>query len=545
VSFPAEPGCPNGRTMYIVLARKYRPQTFEEVLGQAEVVRTLTSAIAGGKQAHAYLFSGPRGTGKTSMARILAKALNCEKGPTPSPCNECAQCREITVGSSLDVLEIDAASNRGIDEIRSLRENVNLRPVRARSKVYIVDEVHMMTEDAFNALLKTLEEPPEFVTFILATTAPEKIPPTIRSRCQQHFFRPLSMEVMKKALAGIAEKEGVAIAEEALERIVDFSAGAMRDCLSVLDQLIVYTSGMQIGVAEVEALLGLVEDRAVEQLLLLLRERSVDRAVALLHQLMREGKDPGLVLDGMVKKLRDVGYAVVGGGQECSGGREFFAQFASVPLERLLDALSETVEYKERLRRESLQVVLLEILFLKLVKIIGKTEQDTPRTAPEPPAPAAAHVVLEKKTPDPASPAHPESLSPFRRKAKAPPAAEDTRAGSQAPDIPFGPEEWKHLLSGVKKRSKNLEAFLKEGRPERFADGVLTVHFSVSRKFHKTSADTPEHRKIVEEVLSQMAGRPCRVALTLSDETPKKLLDQPDVREAISFFGGEIDRVEE
>ena len=190
----------SGDTMYLVLARKYRPKNFDEVWGQKHITEALKKAIKEGRTAHAYLFAGPRGTGKTSVARVFAKSLNCENGPTVKPCDKCEICRTITAGSSMDVLEIDAASNRGIDEIRSLRENVNLTPSNARFKIYIIDEVHMLTEPAWNALLKTLEEPPEYVKFFLATTTPEKIPPTIISRCQRFNFKPFRQEELVEKL---------------------------------------------------------------------------------------------------------------------------------------------------------------------------------------------------------------------------------------------------------------------------------------------------------------------------------------------------------
>jgi len=201
---------------YLVLARKFRPQTFEDVAGQEHVVKTLRNSIGQGRVAHAFLFSGPRGVGKTSVARILAKSLNCEKGPTATPCNICSNCREITNGSSLDVREIDGASNRGIDEIRELRENVKFAPVASKYKIYIIDEVHMLTREAFNALLKTLEEPPAHVIFIFATTENHKVPATILSRCQCYDFRRISLSEIAANLGGVAAKEGIKISPSAL-----------------------------------------------------------------------------------------------------------------------------------------------------------------------------------------------------------------------------------------------------------------------------------------------------------------------------------------
>ncbi|MFA5324123.1 MAG: DNA polymerase III subunit gamma/tau [Smithella sp.] len=241
---------------YQVLARKFRPQNFEEVAGQAHVVKTLRNAIAQGRVAHAFLFSGPRGVGKTSVARILSKALNCEKGPTATPCNQCSNCIEITNNSSLDVREIDGASNRGIDEIRELRENVKFAPAASRYKIYIIDEVHMLTDPAFNALLKTLEEPPAHVIFIFATTESHKIPATILSRCQCYDFRRIPLKEIIANLGLVASKEGIKISPIALSWIAEAGDGSMRDSQSIFDQVISY-AGLDIKDADVEESLGL------------------------------------------------------------------------------------------------------------------------------------------------------------------------------------------------------------------------------------------------------------------------------------------------
>jgi len=225
---------------YLVLARKYRPETFDDVVGQESVSKTLRNSIRHGRIAHAFLFSGPRGVGKTSMARILSKALNCDGGPTADPCLECEQCRAITAGNAIDVIEIDAASNRGIDNIRSLRENVRYAPAGGRFKVYIIDEVHMLTTESFNALLKTLEEPPEHVKFIFATTEPQKLPETVRSRCQCYEFRRISTDDIAARLETIMEKEAIPFETGVLHRIAAYSRGGMRDAQSLLDQIIAF-----------------------------------------------------------------------------------------------------------------------------------------------------------------------------------------------------------------------------------------------------------------------------------------------------------------
>ncbi len=250
---------------YLVLARKWRPQVFEDVVGQDHVVKTLQNAVKLDRIAHAYLFSGPRGTGKTSVARILAKAINCEKGPTEKPCNECVNCTEITEGSSLDVREIDGASNRGIDEIRELRENIRFSPASSRYKMYIIDEVHMLTQPAFNALLKTLEEPPAHVVFVFATTEIHKVPATILSRCQHFDFKRISVRQIVGNLQHIAQEEGIDISEVALSWVARAGQGGLRDAQSIFDQIISY-AGTQIRDADVEEILDLGDRRLVSEL---------------------------------------------------------------------------------------------------------------------------------------------------------------------------------------------------------------------------------------------------------------------------------------
>jgi len=275
---------------YQVIARKWRPQTFVEIVGQQHVTRTLQNAIENDRVAHAYIFSGARGVGKTTTARILAKALNCAKGPTPDPCNECASCREIAAGSSLDVLEIDAASNRGIDQVRELRDMVRYAPVGGRYKVIILDEAHMLTAEASNALLKTLEEPPDKVVFLMATTEPEELVETIRSRSQHFHFRALSFAEITEALQAIASKEGLKIEQGAISVMSRTADGSLRDALSLLEQARAYC-GATITEAQVRELLGIVPAEVLEELVSAIEDRSADRVLGLVHRLLAEGQN--------------------------------------------------------------------------------------------------------------------------------------------------------------------------------------------------------------------------------------------------------------
>jgi len=247
---------------YLVLARKWRPQTFDEIVGQEHIARTLSNALRSGKVAHAFLFTGLRGVGKTTAARILAKALNCEKGPTPTPCNACVNCQEITAGNAVDVLEIDGASNTGVDDVREIIENVRYQPAKSRFKIYIIDEVHMLSTSAFNALLKTLEEPPPHVKFIFATTDPHKVPHTIHSRCQRYDFKRIPLRLIADRLAHITRSEGVTISDRVLFLIAREGEGSMRDAQSLLDQVIAF-AGKTVRDEDVGTALGLADRKVL------------------------------------------------------------------------------------------------------------------------------------------------------------------------------------------------------------------------------------------------------------------------------------------
>ena len=290
---------------YEVFARKYRPQTFDDIVGQTHVTRTLKNAVDQNRLAHAYLFVGPRGTGKTSTARILAKALNCIHGPTVAPCGKCDNCREIAGGNSLDVIELDAASNRGIDDVRELRDNVRYAPAKGRFKIYIIDEVHMLTKEAANALLKTLEEPPKHVIFCLATTEPEKLPITILSRCQRFDLHRIATNLIAQQLQSIATKEKLTLAAAAAHAIARGAEGGMRDAESMLDQLVAFC-GEKIEEADVLNVFGFTSQQMVADFVgRILRGETAD-ALALLHEQCEAGKDMMKLMSDTIAYLRDL-----------------------------------------------------------------------------------------------------------------------------------------------------------------------------------------------------------------------------------------------
>ena len=363
---------------YLVIARKWRPQTFDEVIGQPHVTKTLQNAINSGRIAHAYLFTGARGVGKTSIARILAKALNCEKGPSPKPCNECSNCREITQGAAVDVLEIDGASNRGIDSIRELRETVRYRPTKSRYKVYIIDEVHMLTQEAFNALLKTLEEPPEHVVFIFATTEPHKMPATILSRCQRFDFRRIPTSMLVKHLGAVAGREGMQISETVLYAIAREADGSMRGAQSLLEQLLAF-SGDGLQDQEVLDVLGVVDRRSVHQVGRAVLAGDVRACLEGVEELYRRGTDSKRFCQQLCDYFRNLLLLAL----EAQSGEGGLARL-DLPEEEagaLRDAARETspeslhlcfqmmLKGEEEIRRSSMPRIALEMLLLRLAQL--------------------------------------------------------------------------------------------------------------------------------------------------------------------------------
>lgn len=356
---------------YRVLALKWRPQNFDSLVGQQHVVGTLKNALQSNRLAHAYLFSGPRGVGKTSCARILAKALNCKNGPTVDPCNECPQCLEISQGRGLDVIEIDGASNRGIDEIRTLRENVKFAPASGKYKIYIIDEVHMLTQEAFNALLKTLEEPPEYVKFIFATTQPNKVLPTILSRCQRFDFRRIPVLEIIGQLERILAAENIKIDREVLAAIARSSDGALRDAETVLDQVI-SISGGNVSLKDVISLLGVVEQDTLFAMAENIIKHAPAEALELFNKVMDEGKEPEVFWQNLIEHYRNLMVAKITGpdGKLIDLPEDTVArlikQSSALSLEEIFSSFNILVDAQELLKRFDYSRIPLEVSLVML-----------------------------------------------------------------------------------------------------------------------------------------------------------------------------------
>lgn len=499
---------------YLVLARRWRPQNFEEVVGQRPVTQTLKNAIAKDRVAHALLFTGPRGVGKTTTARILAKAVNCERGRTPDPCSECASCAAIAAGRSVDCLEIDGASNRGIDEVRELREIVRYAPSRDKCKVIIIDEVHMLTEPAFNALLKTLEEPPPGVIFILATTHAHKIPPTILSRCQRHDFRRLGQEEILPRLQQIAREEGATVSDGAMKAIARAAEGSLRDAQSLLDQAIAY-SGNEVSEGDVAVVLGLVEGELLAQTAQAIIERDSSLALAVVESLSARGDDLQRFCQELLGHLRDLMVS------KASKDPAPLLQLSRVPLETVrLQAAALTLEDLEtifqvlsraefEMRRAPHPRFVLEMALVEAAEARSLQSLETLLTRLS----AMEEKLLAGRVTDP----EPAALPLFtaapapRPPVEAPPPPPADSAKSLA-DSAQGPQEgWVHITRLLERKKRSLAALLAEAKGVTLEGDRLIVMLENGTTFARSTLDDLENRRLVAAAAAEAFGRPLTV----------------------------------
>ncbi|MCM8767094.1 MAG: DNA polymerase III subunit gamma/tau [Candidatus Omnitrophica bacterium] len=524
--------------MYTVLARKYRPQSFAEVCGQKEIIEVLKRSIQLKKIAHAYIFAGPRGTGKTTIARIFAKCLNCVEGPIQNPCNKCDNCIEITNSSSLDVLEIDGASNRGIDEIRNIRENVNLLPSKSRFKIYIIDEVHMLTTEAFNALLKTLEEPPPYIKFFFATTAPEKIPPTIISRCQRFNLKPLKIEDVKNKILEICEKEKIEIEEKAIEEIYDFCEGSLRDAISLLEQISIF-SDQKIKYEDVIYLLGLPEEKNIEMLLENILNKDYIKSLENLHKLISQGKDPVLILEGMVKKIKDIIISKIDI-EKLKIDTPLARSFDNLKIEKVFEGIEYIVDYKGKLRREREPLLLTEILILKLIQLWGREkieeikEDKGVEEKVEVKGKENKIEEIEEKS---------ETIFDFKQEREPEEKQKDEEQQEQS-KREYKELKWEEILKQVKIFKPTLEAALREGKLEKIEGENIYILFESKYSFHKSMVEKPSNKIKIEKIIFDFTGKNYKIIPVLKENT-QAIFENPDVKKIIEFFNGEIIQMEE
>ena len=565
---------------YVALYRQWRPQDFDALVGQKAVKTTLKNALASGKIAHAYLFSGPRGTGKTSMARILAKALNCEQGPTAEPCGQCSNCQRIVQGTSLDVIEIDAASNTSVDNIRDLREQVAFTPAESRYKVYIIDEVHMLSTGAFNALLKTLEEPPAHAVFILATTDPQKVPATIQSRCQRFEFRRVTVDEIAEHLAMVAAGSGIEADADALRLIAIQAEGCMRDALSLLDQCGVMAK--RVTVATVREVLGIVGREALHELTGAIGRRQLPQALATLNLLLEQGKDVKQVLTELIEYLRAlVLYLAVPDYEEIylTDTKEALAELA--PLfgrDRLLAAEERLHSAIQELRGSMRPRITAELCLLDLCRVEGSTlaalsarieqlerqlaggvmpvYQQAPVNAQPVPAvavqqqaaqehaapaaqqtPAAEPMQAAKPAPakKPVAKAQPaaDTLAAAVNAAPKPKSARVQQTEEYAGDFAAGEDFWKQALEIMKAEKKNsMVSCAKNGRVFSFANNILQVAFKAPFLADRMNKD--DYRGAFEEVLLRLARREIRLEAVIEGKAklPQKPVKQQEVQQS-------------
>ncbi len=525
---------------YLVLARKYRPLVFGDIVAQQHVSRTLVNAIAGGRISHAYLFSGPRGVGKTSTARILARAVNCLTPVGQDPCNVCDICREIIQGSSLDVLEIDGASNRGIDEIRDLRERVGYSPSRNRYKIYIIDEVHMLTQEAFNALLKTLEEPPAHVIFIFATTAPHKVPPTILSRCQRFDFKAVSPAQMQAHLEDVLRREGLQAPPSVLEMVARKAGGAMRDALSLLDQVIAFCGG-ELTVERAAQVLGVFDSELFIELSTLLAEKDTPGVVAFVDRLMDNGVDLEEFFQELAVHFRNLIILRLGAASSFDeipvAYRERYQELAGrFAAEDLVRSLHLILGMEETFKRSTQQRICLELLLIRLAMLdrsadiadlIARLEaggasaagnpgrpspavrqvRDSAAAATAPQRSAAVRTASDmtdglRRQPDSNSPVE----APAAGKLNARPAPAERIQLSGPLDLEAIRRHWPQIVERIKSRRSSLGPALSSVTPGDFNGLKLVLDIDRGRKFDRDKLSAAESRSLISTAFGEMFG---------------------------------------
>ena len=550
---------------YEVFARKYRPQTFDDLVGQAHVSRTLKNAVAQNRLAHAYLFVGPRGIGKTSTARILAKALNCVKGPTVTPCGKCDNCLEIAAGNSLDVIEIDGASNRGIDDVRELRDNVRYAPSKSRYKIYIIDEVHMLTAAAFNALLKTLEEPPPHVKFIFATTEPQKVLPTIVSRCQRFDLHRIPAKLIADHLQFIAGKEKITLEPAAAHAIARGAEGGLRDAESMLDQLVAFC-GEKIAENDVLNVFGFTSEQTVVDLMGKILRSETAPALDVLYQQCEVGKDMMRLMSDLISYLRDllVFKAKPDALQEDvdpETQKALAAQAELIENDRLLDLIDQFAQAEGRMKWAPNKKLHFEVAIIKAIQSLNQatldevierlgelrdgktsTEKKTLAAAPESSAKQSSVVAGPSRT-GTASAASPADNGEQR----APRVAESADGNNDVEKI------WKRAFAKIPTQKAFVRNSAAVAQVLPSAGRHFVLGFSPDQKSPMDILSTATNRKLIETLLREVSGKDWTLKITVrenllpkvqpaSENASENYTDDPLIREALQMFKGQIRR---
>ena len=510
---------------YLALARKYRPSKFEEVIGQDHVIRTLSNAIRLERVHHAFLFTGARGVGKTTMARALARALNCETGATANPCGKCSLCHEIAAGTSIDVLEIDGASNTGVDRVRDLRDNVRFLPAKARTKIYIIDEVHMLSTAAFNALLKTLEEPPPHVKFIFATTEPQKIPITILSRCQRFDFRKVGSKELTKHFESVLEREGVELSDRALAAVVRQARGSVRDGMSLLDQVLSF-AGDSAQDDEIFEALGVVDRSVMGKLVSALQAKNATEALAIVRDLDNRGHDPHEVAQALAGYCRDLAVVLGTEGQAealldyaPSERADILSQAKSLELSTTQRWFKIILDSSQDIAQASWPLWALEMAVLRLVEVesarsvtsllerLATLAEGAPESAPQGasmPAPRVANAEEHDS-----SQTNDAGLAGTRGQVAEPSVSPEEKSPAEEIARLADAESyssWRSLLSKVQSESPQLAATLRYAHLVEFGPGGIELAFAPGDAFHAETAQEKQNREILRDVLSSFFG---------------------------------------
>ncbi|MEY2560412.1 MAG: polymerase subunit gamma/tau [Verrucomicrobiota bacterium] len=547
---------------YQVFARKYRPQTFDDLVGQAHVTRTLKNAVEQNRLAHAYLFVGPRGIGKTSTARILAKALNCVNGPTITPCGVCDSCKEITGGNSLDVLEIDGASNNGVEQVRELRDNVRYAPSKGHFKIYIIDEVHMLTSAAFNALLKTLEEPPPHVKFIFATTEPQKVLPTILSRCQRFDLHRIPANLIAQHLQFIAGKEKFSLDPAAAHAIARGADGGLRDAESMLDQLVAFC-GDKIAEPDVLSVFGFTSEQTVANFTGHILRGETPEALDLLHAEAENGKDMMKLMSDLISYLRDLLVGKVKPDALADDlnpelQKSLETQAAMIETDRLLELIDQFAAAEGRMKWAPNKRLHFEVAVIKAIQTLSQVTlnevienlaalRDGKSTAPTSAKQAARMVAAEaprvaEKTATKQSEPEPAALSPAPE-----PKAIDHEA------------VWQKVVEQIRARRPLIHAWVDSARPLGIEGHFFQLGFPPEQKTAMESLASPRTRDFLEALIKEISGQSLKVKMALKEGLPVRPVaeppatppkkkedsqatfkDDPLIREALEIFKGEI-----